>query len=272
MSFVFSSCSYAVGYGLPKEEAEALAASYQESGVRFIDIVTLDGLRADLGRVRYLVGIHVAPGRLDEIQHLLGERAEWVYVSDGQGAQQATRKALLNLVPPGLGALGIYALKRVMPSLFPGLNLTFTENVSLNPMDFDYVVQCDTSALPNVGRCLLLVNTERLLTQDTQGSLSMLSRKVLLDALRELVNETLGIVNHSLCDHGYACRIGLPSVFQKEDAQALFHNGLYMPFVYLRDTTDIFEMRLGFANSEGGQKLDLTNVKFIDREGEVEFL
>jgi hypothetical protein len=134
----------------------------------------------------------------------------------------------------------------------------------------DLLVQCDAQVGTFKGRCLMEVRREMLGARhpDFMAKDDRLQR----DALREMVNQFLGLINRSLESTGFATSIGLPTAFGREEIAQMARSSLHLPYSIIGDPDGVMSFRLGFVHSERGGRLDFEAVNFDVGDGEVDFL
>lgn len=271
MSFVFSTSSYAFSLKLDEASSSSLAGLYSQFGVRLNAHLALAELLSDLSRVRYLVAIHVPSDfALDDFPELQIWEFALSYSTSDLDAD--VRSVIKKLIPEQLESLGISAVQRLLPSFFDGMTMAIQSIDMDKELEYDLAIQCDSSAWPFVGRCVLFFNQEKLHGVVSDGFMTVLSRRSLADLLREFVNQFLGVVNQSLVALGYNCRIGLPLVFSKADIGSLLNTGLFVPSLRFADERGIFDLRLGFVNGSAGPIMNLEGIAFPDSFGDVDYL
>lgn len=270
MSFIFSTSSYAFGLGLDHKTSQYFGEVYESMGIRFVHHISMSSLKKDLEKVRFLVGIHVA----QNFDHSTSELSKWNFALDDSRleVEQRIQLQIDKLRPLGLEHLAQNALLRVLPNFFSQELPDISEKHRVGGDEFDLLIQCDSSAWPYVGRCLLYVRYEKIFKFLQDVEMSLHSRKSVVDLLKEVVNQFLGVMNQSLTKLGYSCRVGLPLVFTQLESKALTSTGLFIPYIHIGDENSIFDLYFGFVNSSAGAILNLSEAELSMSVGDVDYL
>lgn len=271
MGFIFSTSSYAFALGLERQSISELSSQYAKLGIRLESYGDLAELLPALERTRYLIAIHT-PESLSIESRIALRRWAFALVETPQVSKNLVGPILEGLVPDGLDRLAEHALSKVYPIFFDCLPMGLQLCNEPANFDCDVAIQCDTSAWPQVGRCLLMFNQMKFQQIAGMAFFERSSRRNLIDLLREFVNQFLGVINQTLTNMGFNCRIGLPLVFNRQDAQAFLKTGLYVPSIHFCDDYGIFNLKLGMINSTAGPKLDLSGTELVDTSGDIDFL
>jgi hypothetical protein len=286
MSFIFATSTYALGYKLPEDLAQEYNTRLKSLGIRFLNLQDLKQVKEDQAKVKYLLGLFFSySSELDsEIPffkdlncyfHLYNHKVDDHNITCSQGfnlerVELNIQDALGSLLPKGLVHLCQSSANYIHDSIFPGLNLDFQESKLEHLENYDLLVQCDTTSSPFSGRCIIEMNSDRL--AEHYEDFAKASKKLKADSVKELINQYLGVINHNLMKQGVSPKIGLPNVFEFEQAVGLKKTGLYIPYASVADTKGIFLIRTGFVNGETNEKLDLGSTEFSGPDDEIDFL
>jgi hypothetical protein len=271
--FIFPGTSYSIGYGLDENVVASFKKTFEQEGVRFVHLETLDELSEVIHKIKHLVGVFfsVSSPEMLQIQDAMKQIDTYKFFGeiDVDQTKNHVSSAINWHIPPRLGELAAFSCNFIYSSIFPSLDVTFTETKNEKPDDYQFLVQCDTRAFPFAGRCFIYANSEKLKQEDM--SFSDFDVELLTDGFKEFGNQYLGIVNHNLLELGYSPKIGLPSIFSKEESVKLRNAGLAIPFVNIMDEKGVFYIRLGFVNENGGDKLDLEKMILSKPDDEISF-
>jgi hypothetical protein len=286
MSFIFATSTYALGYKLPEDLANEYNSKLKAMGIRFLNLQDLKQLKEDLVKVKYLLGFFFSYSpELDAELTFFKEHNSYFHIYNHQTDDDAItcsqdfvvenvgnniQAALDSLLPQGLVDLCQSGANYIHDSIFPGLTLEFQESKLEHLESYDLLVQCDTASSPFSGRCIIEINSERLV--ENYAEFGKASKELRADSAMELINQYLGVINHNLIKQGASPKIGLPNVFDFEEAAGLKKTGLYIPYASVADTKGVFLIRTGFVNGETSEKLDLSSIEFEGPDDEIDFL
>jgi hypothetical protein len=265
---IFTTCSYAICFDLESGRTRELELEYRKFGIRVLVVKDRLDLGDILHKVRYLVAIHMKASNIEPLEDLIGESTQWI-VNESLGQMELV-DVLKKLVPIGLETICSNAAHRVALGMHHETSLGFVESSAELPRDFDFLIHCDTLAYPHIGRCLLFVRSS--LFVQNYPELSQMSRKLLIDSLKEFVNQFLGWIHQGLAQTGVSSRLGVPVIYHRDDVEFLTRGGLYMPYVGLADHHKALEIRFAWVNSQAGKRIELQSWVHDGTIGSIDYL
>jgi hypothetical protein len=293
--FIFSNASYISAFNFNADDYALLKATSKGLGVKYASDENKDEFTESLGKIKHCVGVFInMQGKSDEeaksiLEKVKEDKKQCVVFNttlsesdcgpssiihsgapDENLIKDSLNKCLEYLKPRGLGDLTEFCVNYITPFVFPELSAKFIgcskEEGSGN--EFNYLVDCQTSASDCVGKCTLKVNLGKL--KESDPSLKDLDSDKVLDGLRELINQFLGIINHNLIKVQLKPRIGLPAVYDLSNTDVKT-GSLYIPTVSFKDEKNIFHLSMGFVNLSGGEIFHLDSIDLDAPSDDVDF-
>ena len=284
--FIFSSSSYLVVFKTPKNEKSVIETTAKSEGFRVFYADTMSDLEECVQKIQYPVDyyLHAKNGDLSTIlfeENLLKKHGlHYEILSDISDAAvtPVLHASLERLMPKGIPALIETAANFVFPRVFPKV-LETTQTAQLTPTKgpasgYDFIVLGSSVSDDWVGQCLIWLRFGAL--KKEFPAFANQTEAQILDGMRELANQLIGVVNFNLGNINIRASGTLPIGFDLRSGAEKPRSTIYTRPVSLELGTgalrvDFGPLLSGPSRVQNSSRLELDQIRFAE-PGEVEML
>ena len=215
---IFSTKSYLILGGLPPGFKAAVDQLGEIGGFRVLLATNLDEMKDFCTRVKNFVGINMSTSVSPEwMEYAKAQAAEKKVPfklveanADIVGFLKASLEGIEDLLPKNIYVTMFKCLETISGVLFPGAPLQWKGIRGMPPvgLQHDDLIYCDDVAEDMSAKLFARVSHKGL--QAASPALQQLDESQIRDAVREFLNQTLGLFNQALRAQGMTPKISVP--------------------------------------------------------------
>ena len=278
--FIFSSCSYLILFKVSKDESSLIERVAKKEGFRTYYADNISELEECIEKIQYPIDYYLY-AKNGEIARVLSEEnllrkygLHYEIISELSDAylEPLLQSSMKKLMPEGIPNLIQVAANFVFPAVFRNSNGIEFNQVAQAKTDADFAILGSSASTDWVGQCFIYFNFEAL--KKNIPSFSGLSEPQILDGMRELANQMIGVVNFNIAQVGISAGGTLPIGFDLRNGAQKPRNTIYTQPVRLEAAHGAIQIEFGPLLTGRTQKTHqslLDKIQFKE-PGEVELL